>query len=87
MDEPKSQNSMKTLVAGAGIVAAVTAVLATNSSPSLPTLDVTAVWSGTVGLLLLVLNSIHGRLKVLESRLYALAREVSELNARKHRGR
>jgi peptidoglycan/LPS O-acetylase OafA/YrhL len=82
MDKPTNHESRKTLAAGAGIVAVVTAVLATNSTPSAPTLDMAAVWSGTLGLLLLVLNSIHGRLKVLESRLYALAREVSELRGR-----
>ena len=57
----------------------VTGLLFTNSPPALPSTDIAAVWSGTVSLLLLALKTLNNRLRVLDNRLYLLAREVSEL--------
>lgn len=70
-------------MAGTGIVTVVTVVLLSNSPPTAPPVDIAAVWSGTLSLLLLMLNSIHRRLRVLDSRIYSLARDVSELRGRR----
>ncbi len=87
MDQLSTRKNRRSLAVGMGVVAAVTTVLLTNSSPAVPTTDIAATWTGTVSLLVLTLKTINARLKVLESRLYELGREVSELEGRTQRKR
>ena len=87
MDESTSIDSRKTVIAGVGIVSLVTGLLFTNSPPAIPSAETTAIWSGSLSLLFLTIRNINHKLRVLDKRLYLLAREVSELTGSGRRRR
>ena len=68
-----------------GLISLVSVLLLGNPAPA--SFDVLSSWAGTLGLLALMLESIHRRLRLLENRLYEHARELSELTARRRRRR